>query len=132
MNISCIFPDKKLKEPYRSAVREYEKRLGRYCKCKFLSQQQLKQIPPLASLVYITSGYPQAATISSEEFAHYLERQGIEGRSDLYFLISEVPPKSENVTSLSHARLSSQTMAVLLSEQVYRAFRIIHNHSYHK
>lgn len=131
MNIICFYPFKKLEKQYLAAVSEYKKRLGRYCKIKF--QPYPKGTPPDSpNIVYITSGQPHATMLSSEGFADYLAQKSIHGQSDILFLLTEESPDLANTLSLSHAKLSLPMLTVLLSEQIYRAFRIIHNHSYHK
>ena len=132
MNITCIFPLKKLDEPHLSAMKEYEKRLQRYCKCKFLPVCRSKKITENTAVIYITSGNPNAAVLSSEDFADQLKDHALHGRSDLLFVLSGTPEDPKNAISLSYANLPIPTLTVLLSEQIYRAFRIIHNHSYHK
>ncbi len=132
MNITCIFPQKRLESPYLDAVREYEKRLSRYCKIKFLSAASLRQIPASAQLLTITSGNAKAAMLSSEAFAEQISHYGLCGQAQLCFALTNVPEYAESCLSLSHAKLSDSLLAVVLAEQLYRAFRIIHNHSYHK
>ena len=56
MNIICISPLKKLDSPYAEAVREYEKRLGRYCKIKLFSAKSAPPPSPAAEILTITSG----------------------------------------------------------------------------
>lgn len=132
MNISCIYPLKKLDEPYLSAVKEYEKRLSRYCKCRFVSASLAPKRKATTKTIYITSGSAPFETLSSESFAEFLNLQSLHGNTDLHFVLSDSPAPSEKVISLSHAKLSFPMLTVLLSEQIYRGFRIIHNHSYHK
>ena len=70
--------------------------------------------------------------LSSEEFAARLAQYGLNGQTRLHFILEDSPAVSENCLSLSHAQLSQPLLTVLLYEQIYRAFRIIHRHSYHK
>ena len=59
MNIICISPLKKLDSPYAEAVREYEKRLGRYCKIKLFSAKSAP--PPLpAALLARRCSHPKS------------------------------------------------------------------------
>lgn len=132
MNIICISPLKKLDSPYAEAVREYEKRLGRYCKIKLFSTKSAPPWSPAAEILTITSGLAGAPMLSSEEFAARLAQYGLNGQTRLHFTLADSPTVSENCLSLSHAKLSLPLLTVLLYEQIYRAFRIIHRHSYHK
>lgn len=132
MNIICISPLKKLDSPYAEAVREYEKRLGRYCKIKLFSAKSAPPPSPAAEILTITSGLAGASMLSSEEFAAQLAQYGLNGQTRLHFILADSPAVSENCLSLSYAKLSPPLLTVLLYEQIYRAFRIIHQHSYHK
>ena len=132
MNIICISPLKKLDSPYAEAVREYEKRLSRYCKIKLFSAKSAPPPSPAAEILTITSGLAGASMLSSEEFAAQLAQYGLNGQTRLHFTLADSPAVSENCLSLSYAQLSPPLLTVLLYEQIYRAFRIIHQHSYHK
>ncbi|RRD96142.1 hypothetical protein EII17_01155 [Clostridiales bacterium COT073_COT-073] len=132
MNISCIYPAKKLAEPYQSAVKEYQKRLSRYCKIQLIPISAANKLPVGDHVFYITSGYPAAKSMSSEQFADWLEKQGLTGKAQLSFILTEQPEDSSSAFSLSPAAIALPMLTVLLFEQIYRAFRIIHHHSYHK
>ena len=132
MNIICRSPLKKLNSPYADAVKEYEKRLGRYCKIKLCFAKSALPKSSAATTLTITSGIAGAPMLSSEELAVRLSQYGLSGQARLHFVLDEYPATFENCLSLSHAPLSQPLLTVLLYEQIYRAFRIIHRHSYHK
>ena len=76
---------------------------------------------------------------SSEAFAQKIENLGIQGKSQLVFVIGGSLGLSPAVMQRSNAQISfgkmtfpHQLMRVMLTEQIYRAFRIIHNQPYHK
>lgn len=131
MNINCFYPQKKLASPYLDAVKEYEKRLQRYCKLKLISGTN-RNFQDQSMLIYICSGASGIAMLSSEEFASFINQQGLSGKHELSFVLTDQPPEHTKSYSISSAPLKDDLLTVLFTEQLYRAFRIIHNHSYHK
>lgn len=132
MNINCIFSHKKINMPYSSAIDEYTKRLQRYCKIKLLPFKKFEKNSTGKKVIYISSGHSNYPMPSSEELSEYIGKSGLQGIHELNFVMSEIPQEAEEVFSLCHAELNPDMLTVLLTEQIYRAFRILHNHSYHK
>ena len=159
MNITIIGPGR-LKESYlREACMEYEKRLSRYARVKIISVDD-EPVPDQASEALMdqirnregerilkmvpSSGYVIALAIpgkqlSSEQFAGQIGQILVEGRSDLYFLIGGSIGLSRSCLERADLQLSfskmtfpHQLMRVILLEQIYRAFRILHHEPYHK
>ena len=160
MKISIICVGK-LKENYlKQAVEEYCKRLGRYAKVQILEvadektpdessladivkQKEglgiLKKIQGLSDNVRVISLAIEGKQISSESLADDFKESMVSGVSHLCFVIGGSLGLSEEVLKASDYKLSfskmtfpHQLMRVMLLEQVYRAFRIIHNEPYHK
>lgn len=150
----------KIKESfYREAVEEYAKRLSRYCKLEILEtadektpegaspllEEQIRQregerllekIRPDAFVITLEIGGKRC---SSEAFAAYLDRCFTGGKSHLVFVIGgslglsrEVRERSDCALSFSDLTFPHQLMRVILCEQIYRAFRILHGEPYHK
>ena len=76
---------------------------------------------------------------SSEEFAKFIEKQGVEGINHIQFIIGgslglheRVLRKSQMAISFSAMTFPHQMMRVILLEQIYRAFRILNGEPYHK
>ena len=77
--------------------------------------------------------------LSSEELARWMEKLTVGGTSHIMFVIGGSLGLHESVSRRADLRLSfsdmtfpHQLMRVILTEQVYRAFRIIHGEPYHK
>ncbi len=77
--------------------------------------------------------------LSSEELSSKLETLGIEGKSNIAFVIGgslglskEVSDRANFKLSFSKMTFPHQMMRVVLLEQIYRSFKIIHNETYHK
>lgn len=159
MNIKIIGVGK-LKEKYLvQAMQEYLKRLQAYAKVEVieladekapenLSETQMMQIKDkegeriLAKIKdqeYVIALAIEGKNPSSEAFAQKIENLGIQGKSQLVFVIGGSLGLSPDVMQRSNAQISfgkmtfpHQLMRVMLTEQIYRAFRIIHNQPYHK
>jgi 23S rRNA (pseudouridine1915-N3)-methyltransferase len=157
ITIACVG---KIKEKYlRDAVAEYAKRLGRYCRLEFREaadeptregasareeetvkrtegERLLAAIPPDAYVIALDLG---GEMLDSVEFAQKIQALASSGRSRIVFVIGGSLGLSEAVLSRADYRLCfspmtfpHQLMRVILSEQIYRAFRILRNEPYHK
>lgn len=150
----------KLKEKYlKDACSEYIKRLSRFCT---LSVTELKDEPvpeqasdaqteqaivregerilqKISDRDFVVSLCVEGKSLSSESFAKELGQVFQKGASRLVFVIGGSCGLSENVKKRSNLRLSfsamtfpHQLMRVILLEQLYRAYKINANESYHK
>ncbi|MDY3250667.1 MAG: 23S rRNA (pseudouridine(1915)-N(3))-methyltransferase RlmH [Candidatus Choladocola sp.] len=150
----------KIKEKYlRDGIAEYAKRLGRYCRLEITEvadektpdgasaaeELQIKNTEGERLLRYVRDGdYVIALAIDgkmpdSVELSQKLESLGISGQSSLVFIIGGSLGLSEAVLKRADYRLSfsrmtfpHQLMRLILLEQIYRGFRIMHGEPYHK
>ena len=150
----------KLKEQYlRDAVKEYEKRLSKFCKLQILevnderteekaSDAQIAKIKALEAErikkyvkedAFLITLEIEGKEKSSEELADYIDTLGIQGVSHIQFVIGGSLGLSESISRLSGFHLSfsrltfpHQLMRVMLLEQLYRSFKIIAGEPYHK
>ena len=77
--------------------------------------------------------------MTSEELAKKIDKLGIQGVSHITFIIGgsiglgeEVLERSNYALSFSKMTFPHQLMRVILLEQIYRSYRIIHGEPYHK
>jgi len=77
--------------------------------------------------------------ISSEEFSAYIQDLGVNGKSDVVFVIGGSLGLSQEVLNRANYKLCFSKMTfphqlfrVMLLEQIYRGFRIMKNEPYHK
>ncbi|MCI5868461.1 MAG: 23S rRNA (pseudouridine(1915)-N(3))-methyltransferase RlmH [Dorea sp.] len=150
----------KIKEKYlRDAIAEYSKRLSRYCKLEVVEVADEKTPDNASETVenairekeaerilkyikedaYIITLEINGRQLSSEEMAEKIEKLGIQGISHIIFIIGgsiglgkAVLDKSDFALSFSKMTFPHQLMRVILLEQVYRSYRIIHGEPYHK
>lgn len=159
MNIQIICIGK-LKEKYwTDAVSEYSKRLSRYCTLEIVELKE-SRLPDRASAAeeeivkveegksilkaikdgtYVVTLEIQGKQLSSPELAAKIETLGLEGKSDVAFVIGgslglsdEVSRRADYKLSFSKMTFPHQMMRVVLLEQVYRSFKIIRHEAYHK
>ena len=159
MNITIIAVGK-VKEKYATqGIKEFVKRLGPYAKVKIvevadepapesLSEKEellvkqkegekiLSKITPGMHVVALDLGGKER---TSEQFAEWMDDHRTYGRSKLAFVIGgslglseEVLRRADEKVSFSKMTFPHQLMRLFLVEQIYRAFRIIHNEPYHK
>ncbi len=154
MNISLICVGKVKEDFYRNALSEYSKRLSAYCSFNIIevddepdsagaetamkkeADRILKCIKPG---MYVITLEIKGKKLSSESFSEKLSDLLVGGKSDIAFVIGGSNGLDESVRSISDYALSfsdmtfpHQLMRVILSEQIYRAFRIMRNEPYHK
>ena len=159
LHIDCICVGK-LKEKYLvQGINEYVKRLGAYAKIQLLevpdekapenlSEAEMLQVKEkegqriLAKIKeqeYVYALAIEGKNPSSEDFAKQIDQLGIQGKSQLVFVIGGSLGLSEAVMKRSNTQISfgkmtypHQLMKLILVEQIYRAFRINTGGPYHK
>nr|WP_318683206.1 23S rRNA (pseudouridine(1915)-N(3))-methyltransferase RlmH [uncultured Acetatifactor sp.] len=159
MKITVVCVGKIKEKFYRDAVDEYQKRLSRYCRFEIqevadektpdsageVMEEQIKRreakriLPRLKEDALVCTLEIGGRKFSSEGFAGYLEKAALSGKSDIIFVIGgslglhqSVLERADQAVSFSDMTFPHQLMRVILSEQIYRAFRIIHGEPYHK
>ena len=159
MNISLITVGK-LKEKYlKLAIDEYSKRLGRYCKLDIIELPDEKTpdnasdkeeviikekegkaiLSRIKENAFVVAMDLKGKQLTSEEFANFIENQGIVGNSNIVFIIGgslgisqEVIKRANEKICFSKMTFPHQLFRVMLLEQIYRGFRISNGEPYHK
>ena len=159
MKITILCVGKIKEKFYRDAIDEYAKRLSKYCKLEIIEVADEKTPDKAASLIeenikkkegerlllrlkedsYVCTLEIGGKEYDSLSFASFIEKAGINGKSHITFIIGgslglsdEVSAKADCKISFSKMTFPHQLMRVILSEQIYRGFRIINNEPYHK
>ena len=143
---------------WAQAVKEYEKRLGAYCKLEIIelpeqrpqtpSEGEIAQALDREAALIESRIWPGAAVIamcvegkpmSSEQLADYFSRLTVSGTSKICLLIGGSSGLSEKIKQKAALRLSMSPMTfphhlarVMVLEQVYRALNIAAGGKYHK
>lgn len=130
--INCKKKDSKIK----SAIDEYIKRLSPYCRLNLLCSKKAPSFNPQKNTYQaaVISANNASVTISSEEYAALLNNMMANGISRICYYIgfSSEYPKDMNFFSITAPQMSTQLTAAALSEQIYRAYTINNNITYHK
>ena len=150
----------KIKESfYRQAIDEYAKRLSKYCKLDIIEvadektpdkaseamEDQIKEkeadriLEKIKEDSFVFTLEIKGKRYTSEGFAEYIQKTTVQGKSHLVFVIGgslglheKVLKRSNQAISFSDMTFPHQLMRVILTEQIYRAFRIINGEPYHK
>ncbi len=142
-----------IKEKYlKDAIEEYIKRISKYTNIKIIEVKDEGLVEPNKSLIleeekilkhindkdYIITLEIEGKELSSTEFADKLDKITLEA-STITFIIGGSYGLSDNIKEKAKLHLSFSKMTfphqlfrVLLLEQIYRAFKINNNESYHK
>ena len=156
INIICIG---KIKEQYlKSAIEEYSKRLSRYCKLNILElpdekipdklnnnlSNEIKTkecnniINHLKKDSYIIALDLTGNELSSEEFSKTIENVSMENSSITFIiggslgLTKELLNKCNKKICFSKMTFPHQLIRIFLLEQIFRAFKISNNETYHR
>lgn len=157
ISIACVG---KIREKFwRDAISEYAKRLGKYCRLDFLEvadektpdgagealEEQIKEkearrlLEKIREDAFVCTLEIEGKRLSSEAFAGWMEGLAVRGTSHIVFVIGgslglheSVRRRSDMALSFSDMTFPHQLMRVILVEQIYRGFRIIHGEPYHK
>lgn len=137
----------KIKEKYLlDFIEDYKLRINKYHKLEIIQlndENDLKKeekfiLEHLNDKDYIITLEIEGQKISSKEFAQLLDKTFIIN-SNITFIIGSSLGLSENIKKLSNYNLSFSNMTFphglfrgILLEQIYRAFKINNNETYHK
>jgi 23S rRNA (pseudouridine1915-N3)-methyltransferase len=133
MNIQIILIKKQLKPFYQECIDEYKKRLGRFCKINIVFCKSLDDVKK----TYCTSNYnigikEEMNSISSENLSEKISLYQMSSYKDICIFINIdelVFDESFGITSIA---MDNELVAVIVFEQIYRAYKIIHKEAYHK
>lgn len=133
MKFKVIVIGDKIEKFYLEAIKEYAKRLERYCKIqlKHLKNESAidKEISDRSHCILITTN---GNSISSEELAYKINEWGVTGLSDISIVINAENVSSNEQLTLSPMEMDAGLKTTIVFEQIYRSYRIINNHPYHK
>lgn len=159
MKISIVCVGKIKESFYREAVAEYAKRLSRYCRLEIIEvadektpegaslqmEEQIRDkegrriLEKLQEDAFVCTLEIGGKKLSSEGLAQWMEKLTVGGTSHIMFVIGgslglheSVSRRADLALSFSEMTFPHQLMRVILTEQIYRAFRIIYGEPYHK
>jgi 23S rRNA (pseudouridine1915-N3)-methyltransferase len=142
-----------IKEKYlKDAIDEYTKRISKYTNIEIIEVKDEGLVEPNKSLIleeekiikhindkdYIITLEIEGKELSSTELAEKLDKIQLEASTitfiigGSYGLSQSIKDKAKLHLSFSKMTFPHQLFRVLLLEQIYRAFKINNNESYHK
>lgn len=156
ITIACVG---KLKEKYlQEGIAEYAKRLTPFCKLEIVSinEEKMPDNPSEATKKQVLERETQrllaivpekaytivldvvGKEISSPQLAERFAELGLKGRSHIAFVIGgafgftdALRRRADECISFSKLTFTHQMIRLLLTEQIYRAFKIMHGEPYH-
>lgn len=159
MKITIVCVGKIKEKFYRDALAEYAKRLSRYCsltitevtdektkeqasetECAIIKDREGERIlKSIRDDGYVIALAIDGKTLDSVELSEKIDKLGLSGKSNVYFVIGgslglsdAVMKRADYKLSFSRMTFPHQLMRVILSEQIYRSYRIINHEPYHK
>lgn len=159
LNIKFICVGKLRERFYIDAFNEYARRLSAYCKfeCAELNETKLGDKPSDKEIenalvresadiekatpkdAYVIAMCVGAKQLKSEELAQKINSLALSGRGKICFIIGGSFGMAESVKQRADMRLGMSEMTfphhlarVMLTEQIYRSFKIIEGSRYHK
>lgn len=159
MEINIISVGKIKEDYFKKAIEEYEKRLKAYCRVNFielkdesegknlsdkdidiiLDKEGKRILEKIKERSFIIVLDILGRSIDSVEFSKRINDIMLDGISSIDFIIGgslgisqEVKDKANYSLSFSKFTFPHKLMKVILMEQIYRAFTIINNKTYHK
>ena len=137
----------KIKEKYlEELIVDYQKRISKYMKIEIVElkddsihEREIANLSKIINLKDYNVALDMRGNIfSSEEFASFVDKTLVVN-SNITFIIGpslglneEILNKCNKVISFSNMTFPHGLFRGILLEQIYRAFKIIHNESYHK
>lgn len=159
MKITILCVGKIKERFFTEGIREYEKRLSRYCKLEIIEVMDEKT-PDCASEAmerkikekegerikkyiredsYVIALAIEGKQLDSVELSERIESLGIGGISHLIFVIGgslgldpSILKRADYLLSFSKMTFPHQMMRMILLEQIYRSYRIMKGEPYHK
>ncbi len=159
MKITCVVVGKIKEKYFTDAIREYSKRLSRYCKLEIVELADEKTpdgaseaeevairekegeriLKALKDDAYVIALAIEGKMLDSVELSQKIDRLGVSGTSHIAFVIGgslgltpAVMKRADYALSFSRMTFPHQLMRVVLLEQLYRSYRILKNEPYHK
>ena len=154
-----IYSIGKIKEQYlKDGINEYIKRISPYSNVEIIEvadskvkdnpnqsdinkakNEEGERVLKLLKTDYLIGLDMNKQEFTSEDFAEFLNKKLVEGGSNIFFVIGGSYGLSDALkarcnTSISLSKLTflHQMTRLILLEQIYRAFKILNNETYHK
>ncbi len=127
-----ILPSDEMPDFYQGAVKEYIKRLGRYCHIIVQYLDDPQNIDDIIEGFYCFKVSSKGKSLTSENFSELLEDLSVKGHSKVVFVMNIKTSSFDDSLSLTSLDLTNGLSLTCLLEQLYRGYKISKNEPYHK
>lgn len=132
MKINIVLPQKRMKSYYEEARKEYEKRLSRFAKIRLIRvKTEAAAEKHLHAGPHAICVHASGERITSEALAEKLMDLTVAGTSEITFVLTKGDEGAASL-ALTAMDVDRELLLVMLYEQLYRAYKIQNNESYHK
>jgi 23S rRNA (pseudouridine1915-N3)-methyltransferase len=153
LKIHLLFVGKTKNQSLISLMREYERRLHHFCDLALTEIRPVEEsetarmrdkegealLARIRPDAFVLALDPAGESLTSEKFAALIADQRDHSSKDLIFVIgnywglsNQVKKRANKILSLSRMTLNHEMTRLVLLEQIYRAFTLIHRIPYHK
>ncbi|MGI1690835.1 23S rRNA (pseudouridine(1915)-N(3))-methyltransferase RlmH [Thermoanaerobacter uzonensis] len=133
MNYKVYATGNKIEKFYSDAIKEYEKRLRRFCNITFSNYKNFQKLYfQEMDKYYKIVISPTGKSLSSEELAEKIKAFELTGITDILIIIGNEEIHCNEAISISSMKMSLGLTSTIFFEQLYRAYKILNNEPYHK
>jgi 23S rRNA (pseudouridine1915-N3)-methyltransferase len=132
LKVPLVYIGKPRSREANTLAQEYGLRLGRYCRFEMRQIKDERAAAAFDGALKVVLD-PLGEQVTSQELARLVEKAG----RDIAFFVggaegfsSAFRDRADHLLSLSKMTLPHELARVLLAEQIYRAFTILHHHPY--
>lgn len=137
----------KIKEKYLTdLINDYKFRINKYHKLEIIELKDSNKLDEKKEIIkninktdYIISMDIKGESLSTIEFTNTIDNLLTSGKSNITFIIGGSEGLDREIINISDKRLSFSALTFphglfrgILLEQIYRAFKIMNNETYHK
>ncbi len=131
VTLLVVYKKNEIPDYYLGAIKEYSKRLKRYCNLILEEVENQSEILPLTSSYYTFRVYAKGKALDSVSFSEKIQDLTLNGHSKIAFVLN-MKFDADDTLSLTTLDLNDDLAVVCMLEQIYRAFRIWYGEPYHK
>lgn len=133
MKYNIIISEQKPNKYHLESIKEFEKRLSRYCKTELIILKKKSNLDDYIKenhyKIQIQTGN---SNVSSEQLAEKLSGLAVAGVFCVSIFVDVMIEQPDWILALSPMELGSGLSTAIVYEQLYRSYRILNNQPYHK
>ena len=131
VTLLVVYKKNEIPDYYLGAIKEYSKRLQRYCNLTLQEVESQNEILPLVFSCYTFRVSAKGKALDSVSFSEKIQELTLNGHSKIAFVLN-MKVDTDDTLSLTTLDMSDDLSVVCMLEQIYRAFRIWYGEPYHK